>query len=1044
MVQSNYAWLEQSGMFEQLSPAGKRAVQLAVDNQLAVNSATIKRESSDNIGLDDDTDTNVRVNNPARNPANLTQSESSVAANGSSIVVSFNDAFSSRDAGASSYGVSTDSGKTFTHDAIPALNDSVNLGDGVVARGPNGEFYYATLAFVGISTAPKSIVGVAKSMDNGRTFTAPVDASTTIANNVDFQDKEWIAVDTNASSPFKGNIYVSWTRFTPRRVTIVMARSTDAGQTFLTPITVSGPLKRSDGVQGSMPVVAPNGDLYIAFYKVDTTTANISIADRSSIVVVKSSDGGKTFGKPMQAAKGFFTSLSLTGGFEGVRTNSFPSIAIDQKGAIHIVYGAMDTVSPTATGTDRSNIFYVRSTDGGNTFSSKVKLNDDNTSTSQSLPSIAITDDGTIGVRWWDRRNDPLFDSLTDVYMTLSTDGGATFSNNFQITNHNWVFGGIESGLALGYHGDYDTLTAFGNEFFISWSDERNGDPDVYFAKLPSNYNPKTPDFSVSVPNPYGAVIVGNNVDFSLQLANRNGFSDSISFSATPQLPGLNYSFTPTTTAAGQTVTLSITTTSELKPDSYIIVVTGRSGQTIRRTSVKLTALAANQRTKAGINISNTRGDTHISQDSIKVDANGTIHVCFLDDSNTKFVEKTASAGFKSSFFDRDIFYKQSTDGGKTFSTPVRLPVDAPNLSFARNRAILTVDNKGNIYVAFDSDDLNALKSNALFLTKSTDGGKTFSNPILVADPSDLKGCAIFYATMTTDPSDNILIAVATNFCPSKNFINRPAIYTIRSTDQGQTFSKPARISVKKVLPDLVSSLKISFDSQGAGYLVYTASMPLRNKPSSFAKVLNVAVARDGKNFVEQMPAYLNEDVEQAIKDNNKPIISDLGFPSISIDKNDNIYVSFGAFTPPFNFSDPTVRPTLDTYLVKSTDKGRTFSQLVSVSKDGFTSGASFSNVIVDGNGNVNVGWASLKDGFVLATSVDGGQTFTNRIPLSGIGGSLISFDSLDIMLDKQNNLLSYWISSGPGQPDVYFSTIAPLTTTTRQSKPTPRSRSRR
>ncbi|HEY7544808.1 MAG TPA: hypothetical protein VID27_07990, partial [Blastocatellia bacterium] len=119
--------------------------------------------------------TNFRVNDPAMDEFGHTQSESSVAVNGSNIVISFNDASEN----GSGYAFSTNGGASFTHKRIPAPTDGLTLGDGVVAFGPDGELYYATLALTDLTRTDgfgKSIIGVAKSTDNGATFSLPVDA----------------------------------------------------------------------------------------------------------------------------------------------------------------------------------------------------------------------------------------------------------------------------------------------------------------------------------------------------------------------------------------------------------------------------------------------------------------------------------------------------------------------------------------------------------------------------------------------------------------------------------------------------------------------------------------------------------------------------------------------------------------------------------------------------------------------------------------------------------------------------------------------------
>src|SRR5262249_52966137 len=131
------------------------------------------------------------------------------------------------------------------------------------------------------------------------------------------------------------------------------------------------------------------------------------------IGIVKSTDGGQTFSQPKTVST-FFPITTVTGG-DTVRVNSFPRISVDSNGNLHIVYNAITHF----VGPDRSDIYYVRSTEGGSPFTSPLMLNDDGSQTTQFFPCIAAAPDGTLGVRWWDRRNDPINDSLTDVYMTV-------------------------------------------------------------------------------------------------------------------------------------------------------------------------------------------------------------------------------------------------------------------------------------------------------------------------------------------------------------------------------------------------------------------------------------------------------------------------------------------------------------------------------------------------------------------------------------------------------------------------------------------------
>jgi len=148
---------------------------------------------------------NTLVNNPLDDtlPDRTTQSEVSLAVRDNTIVAGYN---TTEPGGLSGRSRSTDLGATWTQ--LPGIGQS---GDPVLAvHQASGIFYYAELAqFPDVSTLE---IGVARSIDDGQTFFAPVNASPVSAGLVGLQDKPWIAVD-NSGGPRDGNVYVCWTRF---------------------------------------------------------------------------------------------------------------------------------------------------------------------------------------------------------------------------------------------------------------------------------------------------------------------------------------------------------------------------------------------------------------------------------------------------------------------------------------------------------------------------------------------------------------------------------------------------------------------------------------------------------------------------------------------------------------------------------------------------------------------------------------------------------------------------------------------------------------
>jgi BNR repeat-like domain len=943
------AWLLDAGTFSQLSSAGQRAA-------LRMNGLLRARHRNQQSGFPSSDVTaeanpgdNIRVNNPALDTTFHTHSETSIAVNGVNLALSFNEGLFG------GCGISTDGGNNWAHKRIPDPPGGANLGDGVVAFGPSGELYYATLAVVTSGGGSKSFVGVSKSTDNGATFSTPFDASTTAGNTSDFQDKEWVAVDRNPSSLQKGNVYVTWTDFlspSSNGSFISFARSTNGGASFGAPVAVS-PQDRTQSVQGSVPVVAPNGDLYVAFSDGHSAISGIGI--------VKSTDGGVTFSAETRVAA--VTNVNTMTGGGGVRSNSFPSMTVDKNGAVHVVYDAW-----TRSLVDRSDIFYVRSNDGGSTFSSPLKLNDDGSTTTQFLPSIAAASDGTLGVKWWDRRNDLLNDGLTDVYMTISHDGGVSFGKNFRVTNQNWFFGPIEPGFAGGYHGDYDGITADANNFYTSWSDERNSEPDAFFSQIPTTRDPNTPDFNISPAKLFDDVIAGNSTSFDLRTSGANGFSGTLSLSASPAVSGLTYSFANASINSGDPSSLMISTSSAVPPGPYTITVAASGSGLTRKTNLRLTVLSASRSSGAPVNASHTKGFTSM-QGGLKVDAAGTINLVFDDD----------SARVRSN----DALYTRSTDGGKTFSTPITVSGN----SLIATQSTLALDSAGNPYVGwFGLNPLPSQGTFAIFFSRSTDHGNSFSTPVVASGASRNAQ----NPEIVVDKNGNVVIAYI-DFLTSGS-----PIFSVRSTDGGVTFSAPSRVSQPGEIignPPFVAA-----DSTGAAYVIYQDS-------SQSTATIKLAVATDGQTFAASK-VVSNSQVNAFA-------------PQIAIDKNDGVYVTF---YDRFAITSSTFNREI--ILIKSTDKGNTFGPDFNVSEDSGQS--TFPSLIVGDQGRVSIAWEDTTDDLqrdvLVARSTDGGTTFGTPINLSADNGR--SFGGFG-GTDNNGNLFIGWTDDSGANTDVFVSSLS-------------------
>lgn len=457
----------------------------------------------------------VMVNDPSQDAFELsdisTQSETSVAGYGSIVVVTFNDSGEfTQFPTFMGYSRSSDGGASFTDlgkvpPYVVAGGLQLNGGDPALVADRAGNFYTAHLTSVTTAVRPAgftSVIGINKSTDGGQTWGPTVYPAVAGVKSGSSQDKELIAVD-NSGGACNGYVYVSWTSFggtTPPgdspNPPIFVSRSTNGGATFSVPLKVS-PFAHSN--QGSEPAVGPNGEVYVAWFRISGPSPGPGQPPLPpAIMVAKSTNCGVSFGAAVEVAQltpigfgGAPVNARLRANF---RTNSFPRIDVNPRnGEVYIVYNA------NPEGPDAADIFFTRSTDGGATWSAPTRVNSDSGDNDQLFPDIAVNVNGALEVAWYDQRLDPQ-NFRMDIYHARSTDGGRSFGPNHRVTQTSSLPAvGYDPVVNPTYMGDYidlkaiTTATGPGSDFLLSWGDFRrvivtNGgvrpDQDVFFTLL--------------------------------------------------------------------------------------------------------------------------------------------------------------------------------------------------------------------------------------------------------------------------------------------------------------------------------------------------------------------------------------------------------------------------------------------------------------------------------------------------------------------------------------------------------------------------------
>lgn len=358
-------------------------------------------------------------------------------------------------------GYSMDNGHTWRNQplvmSVCAGGDSTNnanyarASDPWVTFSPNGTAYTISISFSGDSLTPSSIGGVlvSRSTDGGATWGT---AQALIVDGASaFDDKESITAD-----PTDPNyVYAVWDRLTADNFgPSYFSRTTDGGSTWEAARAIYNPGFDNQTI-GNVIVVTSSDTLIDAFVEYDHTSSSSTTA---FLKVIRSSDHGATWSAPVTVAQGESIGIQDPNTGAWVRTSSdLPQVAAGPGGELAIVWQ-----DARFSGRKHDGIALSRSSDDGLTWSLPIEINTDHTAPAFT-PSVAILADGTIGVSYFDFRNNTSDKShlLTDYWFVSSVDGTHWSEQH--------ISGPFDLDLAPNaeglFIGDYQGLTVIGNAF---------------------------------------------------------------------------------------------------------------------------------------------------------------------------------------------------------------------------------------------------------------------------------------------------------------------------------------------------------------------------------------------------------------------------------------------------------------------------------------------------------------------------------------------------------------------------------------------------
>jgi hypothetical protein len=527
-----------------VAPAMAAPLSLALDNEL----------------VNDPNHDNIQIFPGTRPYVHATESETAIVKAKGNLIAAYNtsenDVVASNPSGpglvflqllTGEYSLSRDNGETWTSAAFPPVpGSSFTFGDPALAVAPNGTVYFSQL---GEDAKGNFTVQVNRSTDGGITWSPGIVVAIDPGS-----DKEWIAVGPD------GVVYVTWTSFqNDGSAQLRLAKSTDGGNTWhsrtiFAPGSNSNPKLPQNAVQWSQPTVDQvTNRLYIPFL-------HFSNLNQDFIRILFSDDEGSHFsfvkfnqpGAPSSTLLPITTpgDLNECGVFAGGPGQFFPNVRqtihsgssfggsftglprwehatrlvtqpafFARAGRLYLAWNNSDS-NMMGDNNAGSRILFIRSTDGGKTWSKPLQANptrpNDLYHVLPSLTAEEASDTNEVSIAYYTQHTN----GSIDVDMVTSYDSGVTFApgatrrltsthfglpptnipipskaNPFDTTNYDRI---TAQCYALG---EYLAVRTVDEQTYAAWGDDRRPihEPENKFDPLSDQTHPQEDVFFQSV-----------------------------------------------------------------------------------------------------------------------------------------------------------------------------------------------------------------------------------------------------------------------------------------------------------------------------------------------------------------------------------------------------------------------------------------------------------------------------------------------------------------------------------------------------------------
>ncbi len=360
------------------------------------------------------------------------------------------------------WGYTTDGGATWTFPGV--LENGVFRSDPVTNSDEVGNFFYLSLQ----SDVNQSFFcdDLWRSLNGGQSWTL-----LSGEKGAGGGDKQWLTID-KTNGPGHGFQYQADDGINCSGGGVQFQRSVDGGVTWQNPVSIpNGP---TDGTLD----VDSNGNLFVG-----GEGSSTFFCERSSNAQIATQT--PRFDQSTSVNMGGFLGF---GGINPAGLDGMVFLAIDHSGGAtnNNIY-MLASVVPNGRST--TDVMFVRSTDGGLTFSAPKKINDDpvNPSKWHWFGTFSVAPNGRLDAVWHDSRN-AANNTDSQLFYSWSTDAGVTWAPNVAVSNSFNPFEGYPNQSKIG---DYITIVSDNTGADVAYSATFNfnssrgqHEEDVYYVRV--------------------------------------------------------------------------------------------------------------------------------------------------------------------------------------------------------------------------------------------------------------------------------------------------------------------------------------------------------------------------------------------------------------------------------------------------------------------------------------------------------------------------------------------------------------------------------